>query len=722
MPTSDQATQTTTTDTAKFLGQPLLLIGLLGAIIGHFIEVHFVFSIAATYTYFWTYVGLMAALALMQEQPVEAAATPPAETSPDEPAFLDPRNSSRRSRKGRSRRAALRKKKAAVVTSAGSGPAPAGAQTVQGENLVTWAGTQGLVLAVILIILVFDFVTPQFRFDFGDRDSLSLLWMFVITWLIGLVITLATVAVRSPRNDEDQLSWWQGLLLLTFVPWVGRRLKSPILGEGDLPQRLVYTRNIYGITSLGYFFFFVLAHRIQFGQQIRIFSPDDVLKAANILANGLVVFYIFLFLLMLLFALMLAWRQLGRLPFWRAENWWLYPPLVLAVISVIWFKNINVVRADIYLKEGERYRGSRQWDQAIILHDKARGIDSDEDFYYLMLALDYQLMAQDQSIDPARRQSAWQEGERIALEARRINPYNPDNTGNMGRYYFTLAQVFDPERFSDAMVYFEKATILAPSNVIYHNLWAQTHYILQDYQQAIERLQKSISLDDRYAPTWLLLGDTYAAMGNVDQALRAHTQAMELSNDFFDQFVDQRLNFYISAGHLETVIEVVQQVAQTRPDDPIIQWAIGHAYNLAGQPEEAVLYLEQARTLGDNSERVVRELANSYLALNQLDKALPHYQLLLQNDPGHVEAHSALAFIYAQQGRLDEAVQENQMVLQQVPNDYDSLKNLAILYQQMERWQEALDAARQAQTVAPETDQASWQQFIADLEQQLAAS
>jgi hypothetical protein len=36
-------------------GHPLLLIGLLGALIGHFIEVHFVFSIAATYTYFWAY-------------------------------------------------------------------------------------------------------------------------------------------------------------------------------------------------------------------------------------------------------------------------------------------------------------------------------------------------------------------------------------------------------------------------------------------------------------------------------------------------------------------------------------------------------------------------------------------------------------------------------------------------------------------------------------------
>jgi tetratricopeptide (TPR) repeat protein len=484
---------------------------------------------------------------------------------------------------------------------------------------------------------------------------------------------------------------------------------------------------LYGVTSLSYFFFYTLAHRIQLGQRITVTSLDDVIKAANVLANGLVLFYIILLILMVLFALMLSWQQARRLSFWRVENWWLYPPLILAAVAVIWFKNINVVRADIYLKEGERYRNSRQWDQAIAIHEKARSVDSDEDFYYLMLALDYQLMAQDQSLDPARREFGWQEGERIALEARRINPYNPDNTGNMGRYYFTLGQIFSRERFADALNFFEKATTLAPSNVIYHNLWAQTHYILQDYDSAVERLQTSVSIDPRYPPTWLLLGDTHAAIGNVDEALKAHSQAMQLvvrGSDgfavFADQFLDQRLNFYISAGRLDSILAAMQRVAEDRPDDANVHWAIGHAHILAGQQEEAIPYLEQARTLGDNSDRVISELANAYLALNRLDEALPNYQLLLQNNPNSVESHSALAFIYARQGRLEEAIHENQQVLQQLPDDYDSLKNLAILYQQMGRWQDALDAAQQAQAVAPESDQSSWQQFISNIEKQLA--
>ncbi len=681
----------------------LLIIGLLGAFIGHFIEVHFVFSIAATYTYFWVYAGLMVALAMMGRTASRAVGEPElpteanAQVEPEEAATPEPKSQARRGR-GRVRRAA-RRKKPVLAAEAGHTSGTVSAAVDQVERWETWVVGQGLAMAIILVILAFDFFTPRFEFQWADKDSMSLLWMFVITWSVGMAITLAEVAIFSDRWG-GKLSWVRAAILYVGV-------------------------------SFGYFFLYYLAHRMQFGRQIQVTTLDDVVRAANILTNGFVQFYIFLLLLMLLFALALSWRHMARLPLWRADvvNLLLYPVLILAMVSVVWFKNIDVVRADMYLKEGDRYRNSRQWDQAVVLHEKARSIDSDEDFYYLMLALDYQLMAQDQNLEPARRQLAWQEGERIALEARRINPYNPDNTGNMGRYYFTLGQVLDRQRFTDALTYFRKATTLAPSNVIYHNLWAQTHYILQDYDSAIDRLEKSLAIDPRYPPTWLLLGDTYAATGDVDQALEAHRQAMGLDvrgSDgfaaFADQFLDQRLNFYISAGRQEDIVAAMQQVADRRPNDARVPLAIGRTYTLAGELEKALPYLEQARALGNKSDRLSRELANSYLSLGRFDEAAPNYELVLQRNPDDVEAHSGLAYIYAQQGRLDEAIAQNQMVLQLIPNDYDSLKNLAILYQQRSQWREALEAAQQAEAVAPDADKSSWQQFIADLEQQIAST
>ncbi|MBN1993498.1 MAG: tetratricopeptide repeat protein [Anaerolineae bacterium] len=751
-------TQKENKDRVEFSAHPLLLIGLLGALIGHFIEVHFVFSIAATYTYFWIYAGLMVALSRInqiQNQAEETTTKTEAElgletgtmatlaVEPEEPAFLDYENKVRRPKKRRTRRRTGAKTPGANACQTKTREAPA--QALQGESWAVWVGSQGLAMAIILIILTFDFITPHFVFSLGDKDSLSLLWMYVITWYVGLAIALSDTVIRWQEYWDDRATWLQILRRIAgFFLWP----VAFLLFVFNIDKKYTRLITLYAFASLSYFFIHYLTHTFLLGVQVMVTRISDVITAANVLVWGLLSFYGFLFVLFLILALVLAWRQMRGQPFLRAENWWLYPPLILAIFGLIWFKNINVVRADLYLKDGERYRNQGQWDQAIALHERGKSIDSDEDFYYLMLALDYQLMAQDGNVDAARRQQGWQKGEEIALEARRINPYNPDNTGNMGRYYFTLGQVFDPGRFSDALEFFEKATILAPSNVIYHNLWAQTHYIRQNYDAAIDRLKKSIAIDSRYPPTWLLLGDTYAALGNVDEALKAHREAMKLPprysdpdgfSFFADQFLDQRLNFYVSAGRLDDIVAAMQQVALDREeklalaaDDETrkraqqraaqVQCTIGRAYLLAGQYDQATLHLEQCRALGDNSDRTIRDLANIYLNSEAFDQALPLYLMLVQNNSNDVEAHSALAFIHARQGRLQEAIQENQLVLQQLPNDYDSLKNLAVLYQQLGQWPEALRFAQQAQTVAPESDQPSWQQFIADIESQMPAS
>jgi len=719
--------QGTKTETkVEFPAQTLLLIGLLGAIVGHFIEVHFVFSIAATYTYFWIYAGLIVALARINGSETTSEQE---ESSEQALAQTEPVITTRRAKKRRGRRSKADRK---------SGPTTAGAVGsgfgfLKRESWEIWVASQGLAMAFILMISTFNFITPQFVYSLDNEKSRVFFWMLIITWHVGMAITLAITAIRW-EDWGGKVSLPQaigrvvifGLSSLAFPLYI-----LSLLFDLNIDKKYVRAILIYSVTSLGFFWLYSAAHTIQFGQRITINTTEDVIRAANVLSGGLVTFYIFLLLLMVIIAITLSWQGSRRLAFWRSENWWLYPPLVLAIVAVIWFKNVDVVRADVYLKEGERYRNNKQWEQAIALHEKSISLDEDEDFYYLMLALDYQLMAQDSNLDNTVRQYAWQQGEKIALEARQVNPYNPDNTGNMGRYYFTLGQIFNAKYYQDALDFFQKAAVLAPSNVLYHNLWAQTYYVLQNYDVAIGKLQTSISIDPNYAPTWIQLGDTYAALGDVDQALMAHTEALKFNSrgsgdglsSFADQFLDQRLNFYISGGRTDDLITALQEVVQARPNDEArISWIIGHMYNLQGQPETALPYFEKARALGDSSPRTIRELANTYLALSSFEQAIPLYESLVESNAADVESHSALAFIYAQLGRLDEAIQHNHTVLQHLPNDYDSLKNLAILYKQNGQLQEALTFAQQAQTAAPESEKSNWNQFIADVENQIAAN
>lgn len=665
----------------------LLLLGIFAALVAHFVEVHFVFSIAATYVYFWAYAGVViawirwpagveqwTAVAVEDLEPASAEAA-------SQPAGRSPRKRRRR-----------RRKPASPATN--DAPAPEAAKVSQGEDWETWLGVLGLIVAIILIAMIFDFVTTQFDIT---RGSFSMIWMFAITWGLGLAVGLGEIAIRK-QTWQKPINWGRALLL-------------------------------YLVTSLGYSSFYLMVHRWQIRSR-DVSAPDPIqaaIKGANIFNGAFVSFYVFVGLLLLLAAAMLVVPFFRRQPVWRASNWWLYPVLILATGVVILAKNVDVVRADMYLKQGEQYRSQKEYDRAIALHKRSIESDPDEDFYYLTVALDYQLKGQDGRISGDQRAQAWAEGERFAIQAREINPYNPDNTSNLGRYYFTWAQLSAPDdpqrsdRFQKALVFFEKATKLAPQNVVNYNLWANTYYILGQFEQAEKILQASLTLDPEFDQTQILLGDTYAAMGRPADAVKAHRAAILLSPGVFaDQFLDHRLDFYLSASQtlsnssvagsskavapIQGIISAFEEVQARRPNDVFILRTLGHIYARMGDDQKAIASYEQAIEMDDNTAQTALALADIYLRLKDYGKAESAYQRVLENDPENVQAHSNLGYVYVQLGRLDDAIQENIQVLQLAPDDYISHRNLVLLYRDSGRLDEAIQQAERMVEVTPENE------------------
>jgi tetratricopeptide (TPR) repeat protein len=656
--------------------EALLLIGVFTALVAHFIEVHFVFSIAATYVYFWVYAGVVVAWVrgassttetslTVVERDVEAAQTEPGLSAAE-----------------RSRRRRRRRKAAAQAPGAASEPATT--RYLVPEDWETWLGVSGLVVAIILVAMIYDFVTSQFDLT---RGNFSLLWMFGITWGMGLAISLGEVAVRA-KVWQKPINWARALLL--FV-----------------------------VTSLGYSLFYLMVHRWQLRPR-NVLATDAVqavFEEANIILGAYTLFYVFVGLLLLLIATMLVLPLFRRQLTWRAANWWLYPVLIVATGVTILSKNMDVVQADMYLKQGEQWRGQGQYDRAIQLHIRARDLDPDEDFYDLALAMDYQLKGQDNSLSAADRTQVWSQGEAAAIEARRVNPYNPDNTGNMGRYYLTWAQLTpaeDPQRsarFQKALEFFEKSTKLAPQNVVYYNLWAQTFYILGQFDQAVKELQTSVTLDPAFDQTRMLLGDTYAALSRPEEAAQAHAVAIALAPAVFaDQFLDQRLSFYLSVpltatqtiSPMQRIITAFAQAGTSDPTNALIPRTLGHIYDRMGDRQRSLAYYQQAAQMGDNQAAMA--MADDYLNLQDYEKAVSLYLSVIPNDPQNAQAHRNLGYAYAKLGRLAEAIQENLTVLQLAPNDYVTLRNLALLYRDSGKLNEAIQQGEKLVSVTPDNE------------------
>ncbi|MCS7261637.1 MAG: O-antigen ligase family protein, partial [Anaerolineae bacterium] len=386
------------------VGQHIVLIGVLAALLAHFVEVHFVFSIAATYVYFWVYAGVVVAWlsGRLQASTVIEASQETSEVKAESPSL--PGTNKRHKKRTRQRDETtddshLSKRRLPLA-----------------EDWSTWLGAFGLVVSLILVAMIFDFVTAQSDLA---RNNFSLAWMFAITWCVALAIGLGEVTTR--------LQIWQ----------------TPVhLGRAGL---------LFVATSLGYSAFYFIIHRWQLQPRVvtNMGTLQFAFQSAAVATWLYMSFCLFVFFVMVLTALMLAVPWWSQRRAWQPANWWLYPLFIIAAGAAILFKNVDVVRADIVLKQAEQYRSQGLHEPAIALHQWAVDLDSDEDFYYLMLALAYQLQGQDARLPAETRARSWQIGEQVALRARELNPYNPDNTGNLGRWYLTWAQntpAEDPQR------------------------------------------------------------------------------------------------------------------------------------------------------------------------------------------------------------------------------------------------------------------------------------
>jgi tetratricopeptide (TPR) repeat protein/O-antigen ligase len=669
----------------------ILLIALLSALVAHFIEIHFGIAIAATRTYFWVYAALMVVIGyyLRRETvPAPSEAAVPAELPKEQ------------------RRARRRRKRQAV-------PVPRPGPTVEAPTgIATSMIPYALLMGIMMVTMVFDYRTKNLPIA---TNSYSVFWLFFITWLFGgLIITVELLKART--SQRDTADWWLAFLL-------------------------------YFLVSLGCLFAFHFIHVSQLPVQANVANIAEVMRQADRVANTLIIYYLFLFFLLL--ALATALMREVALPSrtWRIANWWLYPILIVGLIWGILMTNLNVIRADIYYKQGQAYDNSQSRDAAIELYKKALTLAPNEDFYYLFLGRAYLDRAQATG-DPAQRAAFLDQSLNVLLKARIINPLNTDHSANLARYYRTQGSMagdpVDKEKYlNQALEHYRQATSLSPQNAQLFNEWGLVYLMMGDYDRTMEKYQQSLALDQEFEQTYLQLGELYVTKGELDQAAEAYSKAIEL--DPSQVQAHSSLGYiYSQQGKLAQAVEENLKVLELTPNDYASHKNLAILYRQLGRIDEAVVEAEAALSLAPENDRASlesyiaemkgqqfsssdRELVQTYLSQAQelmqkgdLDRAAEVYSQALALDPNIVQAHSALGYIYAQQGRFLDAVEKNLTVLRLAPNDYASHKNLAILYQQLGRIDEALAEAQIALGLAPENEKAAVEAFIAQLQQQVS--
>jgi len=579
------------------------LLGLLAALMAHFVEINFGIAIVATRTYFWVYAALLVLIGwVFPYHGIFFGSNDQAEVDSD-PSKIDEhiannQSAARQKRKIKSRR---RKNTSNGFTRLFHNDRPFWLH----EAIII-----GLIIAVLLMTLGFDFITNPSRShsateilwnsftrlgNSSDQSSSGILTLLLTSWIFGVLLLASESSQLRIASFHDQVREWIKIILVALA------------------------------ISLILAFAFWIWHAESLAALSRVApqSLREVLLQVRQSEGLLTSYYIGLFVLIffLAFAIPRSWSQQGA-------RYQVFGSLI-AVVSIIGAfgiastTNLRVIQADIAFKTADIFSNSKTWPVAIEIYNHANDLAPAEDYYYLFLGRAY--------LEQAKLLDDLEEREKLIAQAandlksaQNLNPLNTDHTANLARLHslwssYTVDPALKNERALASSEYFSQAVNLSPNNARLWDEWAVLLMnILNQPEEGYKKLQNALEIDPYYDWTYGLMGDYFSRYASV------------ISDDEKEAaFIEAKINYQ-------------------------------KAIKLAGSSNDSMKY-GYAVALGG----VESDLGNVQEAIDAYELALSTYP----NTPDRYKIELALVRLYLMNGDENKAIEKAWLAIDYAPED-----------------------------------------------------
>ena len=435
-------------------------------------------------------------------------------------------------------------------------------------------------------------------------------------WLFGVAMAIICVLILVLLWDEA----WRPILLpslvLGAVSWtIG--ISYTFIHAVNMREALLYLIFYQGIEPISSLFtqFLRPAEFIESVQQLRVLEAAQSMRFLS-------VFYVFMFAMLVLSGVSLAWHGVSRVRSRGSAAG--YAVLVAAAILgiiVINQTNLRVVQADMVYKRGKPFddQAMREndlvnWDIAIAIYEEALDLAPLEDFYYLFLGRAF-LERSAVSDNKAEENSLYKMAEDGLLQAQTINPLNTDHTANLARLN-TRRYAADPDsdqsaiRLEAAEGYYQDALDLSPQNSIIRNEYARLAFELkQNCDQTLALYEESLAVDPFYSITYFALTDALVACAAAQTDEAAQNELYTLAAQRLAEGLSREPNngrAWMQSGQIlqqigdyEAALASFEKARETDPANTIPSWNIDFAeamiYQEMGELTLARAMAEQAR-------------------------------------------------------------------------------------------------------------------------------
>ena len=201
----------------------------------------------------------------------------------------------------------------------------------------------------------------------------------------------------------------------------------------------------------------------------------------------------------------------------------------------------------------------------------------------------------------------------------------------------------------------QKALTIHPKCHELQKRLAQLNNIEGFYEQAIHILNRSFQSfgTDKDADYYLILGESYLGIGQIDKAKHVLEKAIQLAGEEYFDIVTAVAILYQQEGYFEEVVFYLKQVEK---EDPTFRLDIGISYYNLMDYELAITYLEQFIQTDSFSVDAWYYLAKSYQKNQQYTLAEEAFLNVIALDSDTILYQYNLAKIYIDQAKYIDAL------------------------------------------------------------------
>jgi tetratricopeptide (TPR) repeat protein len=212
---------------------------------------------------------------------------------------------------------------------------------------------------------------------------------------------------------------------------------------------------------------------------------------------------------------------------------------------------------------------------------------------------------------------------------------------------------------------------------------AKESFIEGDYRIAEPLLQQALLKDSKNPEVYQMLATIYYDRGQFNKAIKTFQKALEIDPSYTDASVGLSI-ILNDIGRYDEAKEVFL-TAQQRLDeskkqgDPFIEQKIsqkhmelGDLYLQIERIEEALEQFLKAKKLMSRPGDVILKVAECFMKMNKLARAVQELQIYLREYPQDVSARVRLGSYLYQMNRVFEAVEEWERVLLRDPSNSEA--------------------------------------------------